>query len=184
MYCLDNQQILHLSPDELIIHQKLIEIYGENENRPKLEKSIKREGIITPLEVSTRTGTNVVLSGKCRLQIARKLGLQEVPVRIGNYASVEQELNVLFDLNLHREGKTHFQKFVEGNYWESKLKPQAKEQQRENGLRQSALLNQKLSNLTDSVNDSILQQDVDSKIDVRSAVAEKLRLSTGSYHKR
>lgn len=183
MHCLDNQQIFHLSPDELIIHQRLIEIYGEDENRPKLEQSIQREGIITPLEVSTRTGANVVLSGKCRLQIARKLGLPVVPVIIGDYASAEEELNVLFDCNLHREVKTYFQKFREGVYWESKLKRQAKERQRENGLRQSALLNQKLSNLTDSVDENNCQKDAGSKIDVRAAVADKLRLSTGSYQK-
>lgn len=182
MHCLDNQQILHLPTGDLIIHPRLIEIYGENENRPSLEASIEREGILTPLVVSIRTGANVVLSGKCRLQITRKLGLPTVPVMIGDYASEEEELNALFDLNLHREQKTYFQKFKEGNYWESKLKPQAKERQRENARQlNERKQSTKCSNLNASADESNSQES--NKLPVLKEVANKVKLSVGSYHK-
>lgn len=179
MLCLDNRQILHLPPGELVIHHKLIEIYGENENRPKLEESIKREGIITPLEVSTRTGANVVLSGKCRLQIARKLDLPKVPVMIGDYANSEEEIDMLFALNLHRDEKTYFQKFVEGKYFESVLRPHAKARQQEGAsyARQALLL----SNLTKAEDANNSQES--ERINVRAVVAENLQISTGSYSK-
>lgn len=179
MHYLDNRQILHIPPSELVIHQKLIEIYGENENRPKLEESIKREGIITPLEVSTRTGAKVVLSGKCRVQIALLLGLPTAPVMIGDYASSEEEIDILFALNLHREEKTHFQKFVEGKYFESVLRPQAKARQIEGAshARQALLL----SNLT-KAEDTNNSQEAE-RINVRAVVAENLQISTGSYSK-
>ncbi|MFL9458346.1 hypothetical protein AB0758_45935 [Tolypothrix bouteillei VB521301_2] len=179
MRCPDNQQILHIPPHELVVHQKLIEIYGKNENRPKLEESIRKEGIITPLEVSTRTLVKVVLSGKCRLHIALLIGLPTVPVTIGNYASSEEEIDILFALNLHREEKTHFQKFVEGQYFESVLRPQAKARQVEGAsyARQALLL----SNLTKADNANNYQEL--ERINVRTIVADNLRISTGSYSK-
>ena len=126
----DDSQVVHLTPDELVIHPKLIEIYGENEDRPALEKSISEKGILESLKVSTRTGVNLVLAGKCRLQIALKLGITRVKVEFVESASKEEDLRLVLDFNLHREVKTHYQKFHEGQYWESVLKPKAKERQR------------------------------------------------------
>ncbi|PMB50511.1 hypothetical protein CEN40_01900 [Fischerella thermalis CCMEE 5205] len=184
MYSLDHRQVLHIPLDDLVVHQKLIEIYGENENRPKLEASIRRKGIITPLEVSTRTGVKVVLSGKCRLQIARKLGFADVPVTLGNYSCEEEELDVLFALNLQREGKTNSQKLVEGKYWESIFKPQAKERQRENARRLNEQLRDdstKYSNLNTSLNETNSQES--EKFSVLQEVTNRVKLSVGSYHK-
>ena len=179
MYYSDHQQVVHLPPGELVVHQRLIEVYGENENRPSLEASIRREGILTPLRVSVRTGAKVVLSGKCRLQIALLLGLATVPVMIGNYTSESEEIDMLFALNLHREEKTHFQKFVEGQYFESVLRPQAKARQQEGAsyARQALLL----SNLTKAENANNSQEK--ERINVRAVVANNLRISTGSYSK-
>ena len=179
MHCLENRQILQLPPGELIIHQKLIEIYGENEYRPKLSESIQREGIITPLEVSTRTGANVVLSGKCRLQIALLLGLPKVPVMIGDYGSESEEIDILFAFNLHRDEKTYFQKFVEGKYFESVLRPQAKARQLEGAsYARQALLKSNLTKAEDAKNYQETK-----RINVRAVVAENLKISTGSYFK-
>ncbi len=129
-----NPAIVYISPAELVVHPKLIEIYGENEERPALEKSISEKGILESLKVSARTGVNIVLAGKCRLQIARQLGISTVKVEFVESGSPEEDLKLVLDFNLHREGgKTHYQKFHEGQYWESVLRPQAKERQGSTG---------------------------------------------------
>lgn len=118
-----NRAIVYISPAELVVHPKLIEIYGENEERPALEKSISEKGILESLKVSARTGVNVVLAGKCRLQIARKLLISSVKVEFVESGSPSEDLKLVLDFNLHREGgKTHYQKFHEGQYWESVLR--------------------------------------------------------------
>ncbi len=174
-----NPAIVYISPAELVVHPKLIEIYGENEERPALEKSISERGIIESLKVSARTGVNVVLAGKCRLQIARQLGISSVKVEFVESGSPEEDLKLVLDFNLHREGgKTHYQKFHEGQYWESVLRPQAKERQRESARR----LNQSNdSNLNHSINESKSQLVKGKR--VIQEVSENLNISVGSYHK-
>ncbi|MHC5720201.1 MAG: ParB N-terminal domain-containing protein, partial [Nostoc sp.] len=98
-----NPAIVYISPAELVVHPKLIEIYGENEERPALEKSISEKGILESLKVSARTGVNVVLAGKCRLQIAHKL-ISSVKVEFVESGSPEEDLKLVLDFNLHREG--------------------------------------------------------------------------------
>ncbi|MEH2362714.1 hypothetical protein [Nostoc sp.] len=174
-----NPAIVYISPAELVVHPKLIEIYGENEERPALEKSISERGIIESLKVSARTGVNVVLAGKCRLQIARQLGIDSVKVEFVESGSPEEDLKLVLDFNLHREGgKTHYQKFHEGQYWESVLRPQAKERQRQSARR----LNQSNdSNLNHSVTESKSQLGKGKR--VIQEVSENLNISVGSYHK-
>ncbi|MBW4678396.1 MAG: hypothetical protein KME52_31790 [Desmonostoc geniculatum HA4340-LM1] len=174
-----NRAIVYISPAELVVHPKLIEIYGENEDRPALEKSISEKGILESLKVSARTGVNIVLAGKCRLQIARQLGISAVKVEFVESGSPEEDLKLVLDFNLHREGgKTHYQKFHEGQYWESVLRPQAKERQRQSARR----LNQSNdSNLNHSVTDSKSQLGKGKR--VIQEVSENLNISVGSYHK-
>ncbi|WP_375506976.1 hypothetical protein [uncultured Nostoc sp.] len=174
-----NPAIVYISPAELVVHPKLIEIYGENEERPALEKSISEKGILESLKVSARTGVNIVLAGKCRLQIARQLGISTVKVEFVESGSPEEDLKLVLDFNLHREGgKTHYQKFHEGQYWESVLRPQAKERQRESARR----LNQSNdSNLNHSLNESKSQLCKGKR--VIQEVSENLNISVGSYHK-
>lgn len=174
-----NRAIVYISPAELVVHPKLIEIYGENEERPALEKSISEKGILESLKVSARTGVNVVLAGKCRLQIARQLGISTVKVEFVESGSPEEDLKLVLDFNLHREGgKTHYQKFHEGQYWESVLRPQAKERQRQSARR----LNQSNdSNLNHSVTESKSQLGKGKR--VIQEVSENLNISVGSYHK-
>ncbi|MBD2205735.1 hypothetical protein H6G33_26020 [Calothrix sp. FACHB-1219] len=179
MSLVHNRAIVYISPAELIVHPKLIEIYGENEDRPALEKSISEKGILESLKVSTRTGANLVLAGKCRLQIARQLGISAVKVEFVESGSPEEDLKLVLDFNLHREGgKTHYQKFHEGQYWESVLRPQAKERQRQSARR----LNQSNdSNLNHSLTESNSQLGKGKR--VIQEVSENLNISVGSYHK-
>ncbi|WP_017655385.1 hypothetical protein [Fortiea contorta] len=179
MFEVQNPAIVYISPAELVIHPKLIEIYGENQERPALEKSISEKGILESLKVSARTGVNVVLAGKCRLQIARQLGISTVKVEFVESGSFEEDLKLVLDFNLHREGgKTHYQKFHEGQYWESVLRPQAKERQRESARR----LNQSNdSNLNHSLTESNSQLGKGKR--VIQEVSENLNISVGSYHK-
>lgn len=179
MSLVQNPAIVYISPAELVVHPKLIEIYGENEERPALEKSISEKGILESLKVSARTGVNVVLAGKCRLQIARQLGIDSVKVEFVESGSPEEDLKLVLDFNLHREGgKTHYQKFHEGQYWESVLRPQAKERQRQSARR----LNQSNdSNLNHSVTESKSQLGKGKR--VIQEVSENLNISVGSYHK-
>lgn len=179
MSLVQNPAIVYISPAELVVHPKLIEIYGENEERPALEKSISEKGILESLKVSARTGVNVVLAGKCRLQIARQLGISTVKVEFVESGSPEEDLKLVLDFNLHREGgKTHYQKFHEGQYWESVLRPQAKERQRQSARR----LNQSNdSNLNHSVTESKSQLGKGKR--VIQEVSENLNISVGSYHK-
>jgi hypothetical protein len=183
MHKLNYRQVVHFPPNELVIHPRLIEIYGEDENRPSLEASIQREmRILVPIEVSARTGVNVVIAGKCRLQIAKKLGFATVPVFFGEYSDEEEELKALHDLNIHREEKTHFQRFIEGSYWEPQLKEQAKERQRENARRLNDRKQAtKCSNLNTSLDDTDSQKP--QELPVLKEVAKKVKLSVGSYHK-
>ncbi|WP_414572209.1 hypothetical protein [Nostoc sp. CCY 9925] len=174
-----NPAIVYISPAELVVHPKLIEIYGENEERPALEKSISEKGILESLKVSARTGVNIVLAGKCRLQIARQLGISTVKVEFVESGSPEEDLKLVLDFNLHREGgKTHYQKFHEGQYWESVLRPQAKERQRESARR---LNESKCSNLNYSINERKSQLKKGKPV-IRE-VSENLNISVGSYHK-
>jgi hypothetical protein len=179
MSLVQNPAIVYISPAELVVHPKLIEIYGQNEDRPALEKSISEKGILESLKVSARTGVNVVLAGKCRLQIACQLGISAVKVEFVESGSPEEDLKLVLDFNLHREGgKTHYQKFHEGQYWESVLRPQAKERQRESARR----LNQSNdSNLNHSVTESKSQLGKGKR--VIQEVSENLKISVGSYHK-
>lgn len=179
MSLVQNPAIVYISPAELVVHPKLIEIYGENEDRPALEKSISEKGILESLKVSARTDVNVVLAGKCRLQIARQLGISAVKVEFVESGSPEEDLKLVLDFNLHREGgKTHYQKFHEGQYWESVLRPQAKERQRESARR----LNQSNdSNLNHSLNETNYQLNKGKR--VIQEVSENLSISVGSYHK-
>lgn len=179
MSLVQNPAIVYISPAELVVHPKLIEIYGENEERPALEKSISEKGILESLKVSARSGVNVVLAGKCRLQIARQLGISTVKVEFVESGSPEEDLKLVLDFNLHREGgKTHYQKFHEGQYWESVLRPQAKERQRQSARR----LNQSNdSNLNHSVTESKSQLGKGKR--VIQEVSENLNISVGSYHK-
>jgi hypothetical protein len=173
-----NYQVTELVPQDLKVHPKLIEIYGDNETRFQLQESIHKHGILTPLQVSYRTGEYIVLSGKCRLQVALSMKFQSVPVVIGTYANHEEEMDAIFIYNLHREGKTHYQKLIDADYLEAKLRPLAKERQQQGAY--IARRRDLLSNLTEAQN---LAYKDSLHINVRDIVCKSIDLSTGSYFK-
>ncbi|GJD22599.1 hypothetical protein RIVM261_075550 [Rivularia sp. IAM M-261] len=166
--------ILYVPPSNLVVHPKLIQIYGENETRSELEEDISKRGVIlTPLIVSSLN--NLLLSGKCRLCIAIKLGWDNVPVQYVDCASDAEEEAWVLSLNLNRDGKTNYQKMVEAEYWERHLRPLASKNQAAGAeyMRQFLLP----SNLTEG---DLTDLDI-KKIDVRNTVASKMKLSSGSY---
>ncbi|MBW4513166.1 MAG: ParB/RepB/Spo0J family partition protein [Scytonematopsis contorta HA4267-MV1] len=173
-----NHQVIELVPQGLKVHPKLIEIYGDNETRFQLQESIHKHGILTPLQVSSRTGEYVVISGKCRLQIALSMKLESLPAVIGTYANPEDEMDAIFIYNLHREGKTHYQKLIDADYLEAKLRPLAKERQQQGAY--IARRRDLLSNLTEA--ESFAHKDSE-HINVRDIVCKSIDLSTGSYFK-
>lgn len=166
--------IFYTNPESLVVHVKLIQIYGENETRPDLEQDIANRGVIlTPLIVSSLN--NLLLSGKCRRAIAIKLGWDSVPVQYVDCASEQEEEAWVLSLNLNRDGKTNYQKMVEAQHWESHLRPLASKNQAAGAdyVRKILLL----SNSTEA--DST---DLDIKhINVRNTVARKVKMGAGPY---
>lgn len=85
----------HLKP-----HPKNESIYGKEPDLPAdFLSSIERLGILQPLVVKA-DGT--VISGHRRLAAAKSLGIEEVPVLIGNYESDLDEIEALVILNQQR----------------------------------------------------------------------------------
>lgn len=166
--------IFYINPESLVVHPKLIQIYGEHETRPDLEQDIANRGVIlTPLVVSSRS--NVLLSGKCRRAIAIKLGWDSVPVQYVDCASEQEEEAWVLSLNLNRDCKTNYQKMVEAQHWESHLRPLAPKNQAAGAdyVRKILLLSN--STEADSTNLDIKQ------INVRNTVAKKVKMGAGPY---
>lgn len=165
-----------VSPFELEVHEQLVSIYGENENRPDLESSIARYGIRKPLLVSKRTGRAVVVSGKCRLQIARRLGIAKVEIEIREYSTLEQEIEDMLIENEGRELKTNFQKIGEAMAWEAIESIKAKQRQRQNAV----YLNQQLGRQVETNQENFPDS---SKGQSRDLAASRVGMSGRSFEK-
>ncbi|BDA71612.1 unknown protein [Calothrix sp. PCC 7716] len=166
--------IFYTNPESLVVHPRLIQIYGENEARPDLEQDIANRGVIlTPLVVSTLN--NLLVSGKCRRAVAIKLGWETVPVQYVDCASSQEEEAWVLSLNLNRDGKTNYQKMVEAQHWESHLRPLASKNQAAGAdyVRKFLLL----SNSTEADSTDL---DVE-RINVRNTVAKKVKMGAGPY---
>ncbi|BDA76136.1 hypothetical protein CAL7716_103020 (plasmid) [Calothrix sp. PCC 7716] len=169
-----SSNILYFPPSNLVVHPKLIQIYGEHETRPDLEQDIANRGIIvTPLVVSSLN--NLLLSGKCRRAIAIKLGWDSVPVQYVDCASDAEEEAWVLSLNLNRDGKTNYQKMVEAKHWESHLRPLASKNQAA-----GAEYMRKFLLPSNSTEQDLTDLDIH-KIDVRNTVAKKLKMGAGPY---
>jgi hypothetical protein len=166
--------IFYVHPESLVVHPRLIQIYGENETRLELEEDISKRGVIlTPLVVSSFN--NLLVSGKCRRAIAIKFSWDSVPVQYVDCVSDAEEEAWVLSLNLNRDGKTNYQKMVEAQHWESHLKPLAKKNK-------AAIADYARKFLLSSNLTEIEPNDLDiQKIDVRNTVASKMKLSSGSY---
>lgn len=164
----------HTAPENLVVHPKLIKIYGEHETRSELEEDISKRGVIlTPLIVSSLN--NLLLSGKCRRAIAIKLGWNSVPIQYVDCASEQEEEAWVLSLNLNRDGKTNYQKMVEAQHWESHLRPLASKNQAAGAEYVRKFL---LSSNSTEANPTDLNM---KRIDVRNTVASKVKMGAGPY---
>lgn len=72
-------QLLNLDPEKLTPNGWNTNIVSPD-NEAKLEESIKRNGLFKPVVVREANGTFEIIGGEHRWQVAKKLGLTEIPV--------------------------------------------------------------------------------------------------------
>ena len=75
----EQQQIVYLSPDEILIPEDRVTSVMDEEIEKELEESIKQHGILQPLQVALVNGKYVLIDGLHRLMVAKRLGIQKVP---------------------------------------------------------------------------------------------------------
>lgn len=73
--------------------------YRNSEEVNKLTNNIMANGIESPIEVMNRNGKLEIYNGNHRLEVARKLGLKEVPITFIN-ENVESTVNSLYNDNV------------------------------------------------------------------------------------
>jgi DNA modification methylase len=95
-----NKQVVEVNPNELVLNQAIVDIYSTPENFDEMKSNILEFGVIQPILVNMHN--MVVISGNLRLQIARELGFNEVPVIF--FELSEEELNVIaLSTNMQRK---------------------------------------------------------------------------------
>jgi DNA modification methylase len=108
----EGTDVKSVCPSFLSPHPVNEEIYGVVTNTD-LEENIKRVGILEPL-VALKDGT--VISGHRRLEVAKRLGLEKIPVRYLELDDIDQEL-FLVSFNRYRtKGVTELLKEIEVLY--------------------------------------------------------------------
>lgn len=153
-------------PESLSPHPRNEEIYGDREldsedDTPFLE-SIRENGVLTPVVVDQN---DQIISGHRRVEAAKQVGLETVPVSTREFESDLQRLELLVHSNRQRS-KTVSQKLREAETLERVERRRAKERQ---GTR------------TDT--SSSVEQEEESGL-ARDKVAEKVGFGSGStYHR-
>jgi hypothetical protein len=171
--------IVYISLAELVVHLKLTEIYGDNEDCPALEKTISERGVLESLKPSARTVVNVILAGKCCLQIGYQWGISAVKVELVESRSLEEDLKLVLGFNLYCVvERTHYQKFHAGQYFESVLRTQRKGKQHESAR---SLNESKYSNLNNLIDDNKIQLNRGTRLIHK--ILDSLGISVGSYYK-
>lgn len=95
-----NKQVVEVNPNELVLNQAIVDIYSTPDNFDDMKSNILEFGVIQPILVNKHN--MVVISGNLRLQIARELGFNEVPVIF--FELSEEELNVIaLSTNIQRK---------------------------------------------------------------------------------
>ncbi len=118
----DGERVIQLPLAELRPHPLSEQIYADAPS-PELVESIKRLGVLVPVDVVRRDEGYVLLSGHSRHAAAEALGLKSIPARIVDVPP-EMELEYLLESNRHRT-KTFTQKLKEADAWEPYLRSQA-----------------------------------------------------------
>jgi ParB-like chromosome segregation protein Spo0J len=88
-----------ISTDTLKPHPLNPQIYGESQIDPNLCKDIQEKGILSPIVVNP---DHTIISGHSRWLIARKLGLNTVPVEVRTFGTEEEENLALISYNKTR----------------------------------------------------------------------------------
>lgn len=95
-----NNQVQFVNTDILVMNQEILAIYSTPENYQVIKENIQQFGLIQPILVNV--SNKVVISGNLRLQIARELGFNEVPVIYCELS--KEELNVIaLSTNMQRK---------------------------------------------------------------------------------
>lgn len=113
------------NPEKLERHEKNQEIYGEINLEPSFVNSIENEGILQPIVVNTE---DTIISGHRRVEAAKEVGLEEVPVLVKEFDSVLEERVEIVHSNKNRT-KTFSQKMREAMELERIEKARAKKRQ-------------------------------------------------------
>jgi len=91
MSTLNNNQVVAVKPQDLVLNQTILDLYSTPENYNDIKSNIEQFGVIQPILVNR--SNLVVVSGNLRLQIARDLGFEVVPVIFCELS--EDELNIV-----------------------------------------------------------------------------------------
>jgi hypothetical protein len=86
---LEKQEIEKIKTDNLRSHPFNTKVYGENLQLPEhFLESVENNGVEEPIVINSE---NIVISGHRRLEAAKEVDLEEVPVRKKSYDSEEEE---------------------------------------------------------------------------------------------
>jgi len=106
---LTDDEYEYVPVDELHEHPKNEEVYGENDPGESFVDDIRRNGVETPLIVNDHADTesewelpNTVIGGHRRLEAARRVGLNAVPVKWESYPEPLATRRLILN-NLQRE---------------------------------------------------------------------------------
>ncbi len=110
-------------------HPKNIDIYGIEEIDVVLLDSIKQTGILTPLLV---TSDHEILSGHRRWTHAKALGIEKLPCQVFESSDETEKIKLLLSSNIQRK-KTESQYQKEADEWESILKAENLQKQKDSG---------------------------------------------------
>lgn len=107
---LEQHQIEFVPIGRLILNPRNEEVYSDREDlNDAFVASIRKDGILQPLVVATDW---VLISGHRRLEAAKRVGFDEVPVIMREFTGELERLEALVQYNIHRE-KTYSQKMRE-----------------------------------------------------------------------
>lgn len=91
MSTLNKNQIIAVNVNDLVLNQTIVDLYSTPENYAEMKSNIEQFGVIQPVIVNQ--SNLVVVSGNLRLQIARELGFEIVPVIFCELS--QDELNIV-----------------------------------------------------------------------------------------
>lgn len=156
-------------PEELRPHPENEEIYDDRDLTAETDagflESIREKGVLTPVIVDQN---NQIISGHRRVEAAKQVGLETVPVTVREFDSDLERLEQLVDLNRQRE-KTFSQKLREAEVLERVERERAKRRQ---GTRTDIVENSPPGSDTDAPDDTEFGK-------TRERVAERVGIGSG-----